>query len=188
MADAPDDTSTPDPTEGTPTADPTDPADTDWKAEAEKWKALSQKHEKNAKGNAAKARELETAQRAGMSELDRALAEARDAGFTDGRTKGLEREVAAELKAAAAGRPVDVDALLEAVDLTKFVTDDGEPDTAALASLVDRIAPASTETPGTAPLTPLDLGQGTPTSKVDTALDAFTRELAEKVGATPPTR
>ncbi len=75
--------------------------------------------------------------------------------------------VDAELRAAAAGRPIQVDALLEAVDRGRFITDDGDVDRKALAAWVDRIAPASEPAP--TPVPSFDGGIRTPASNNSTA-------------------
>jgi hypothetical protein len=160
----------------------------DWKAEAEKFKALHKKQEERAKANATAAKELEALRQSAMSETEKAVAEAREAGIREGRTAGLERIVAAEVRAAAAGRGVDIDALLEGVNVARFVTEDGEPDTDAIGSWVERIAPATTEDPRQSPLSQIDLGQGSQPAKTDPGLDAFTRSLVDKVGGPMPSR
>lgn len=172
MSDAPADTATstdsttPEATDGTD-AKP----DTDWRAEADKWKALAQKHEQRAKGNAKSLADLEKAQRDAMTDQDRAIAEARDAAFAEGRAIGLGREVAALVRAAAVGRIADVDALLEGLDASRFVTDDGEADAKAVQAWVDKVAPAKPE--GQQPLgAGIDLGQGSPNSTTPIGDDA----------------
>lgn len=157
MTDAP---STPAP-EATPAATP--PPDTgtetppaDLAAEVAKWQGLARKHEERAKANAAAAKELEQVRQASMSDLEKAVAVARTEATTEAlRTVGA-RLVDAEVRVAAAGRNVDVDALLEGLDRARFVGDDGEPDRKAIAAWVDRIAPKPAEG---APGFP-DLGQG----------------------------
>ena len=77
-----------------------------------------------------------------MNDTDKAVAKAK----AEARAEAL-REVAGEraldkIRAAAAGRSVDVDALLEGIDPAKFLDDDGEPDTKAITAWVDRVAPA----------------------------------------------
>jgi membrane protein involved in colicin uptake len=101
------------------------------------------------------AAELEKFQQAAMTETEKAIAAARQEATAETiRTFGS-RLVDAEVKAAAAGRGVDIDALLEGLDRTRFLTDDGEPNAAAIKAWVDRIAPESSATPGV-----VDLGQG----------------------------
>lgn len=152
----------PEATDTTPTTtdagDGTAPDTGALQAEVEKWKALAKKHEERAKGNASKASELERIQREQMTEQERAITEAREAAFAEGRAAGLAREVAAEVRAAAANRIADIDALLEGLDTAKFVTEDGEADTRAIEAWVDRIAPKRTDE---GPLgAGIDIGQG----------------------------
>lgn len=179
MAEATADTATD--TTPEPTDTDTETSDTDLQAEVDKWKALAKKHEDRAKGNAAKARELEELQKAQMTDTERAVAEARDAGRSEALMQVGARLVDAEFRVAAAGRPIDVDALLEGLDRTKFLTDDGEPDTDAVAAWVDRIAPAVTEPDPGAPLSSLDLGQGTRQSTPIGDDKAFERMLTDLV-------
>lgn len=114
---------------------------TDWKAEAEKYKALSRKNEDRAKSNAQAAKELDKVRAAAMSETEKAVAEARAAGAADAAKQAGPRLVRAEFRAAATGS-VDreaLDAYLEDVDLTKFLTEDGEPDIKAIEARIKRL-------------------------------------------------
>lgn len=86
-------------------------------------------------------RELANLRKAAMSDQERAVAEAKAAGATEAARAAAPRLVRAEFRAAAAGQ-VDqqtLDAYLEDVDLTKFVTDDGEPDLKAIAARIKRL-------------------------------------------------
>ena len=121
-------------------------SDKDWQAEAEKWKALSRKHEN---ANAASVKELEQLRTAQMSDSEKAIAEAEKRG-RDVALKELRADMArARLQAAAAGKVADVDALVELVDISRLVTDDGVDD-AAIAATIERfakVAPASQPAP-----------------------------------------
>lgn len=129
---------------------------TDWKAEAEKWQALSRKNEERAKSNGDAAKELEKLRQASMSDQEKAVAVAVEAAKAETmRTVGA-RLVDAEVKAAAAGRTVDVEALLEGLDRSRFLDDSGEPNTKAITAWVDRIAPVTEPSKPGFP----DLGQG----------------------------
>lgn len=127
--------------------DPPDPA-----ADAEKWKTQSRKWEDRAKANASAAKELAALKASTMTDQEKAV----EAAKAEARSEALKtvgvRLVDAEVKAACAGRKVDVSALLEGLDRTKFLTDDGEPDSDAIAKWVDKVAPSKAG--------PLDLGQG----------------------------
>lgn len=103
--------------------------------------------------------ELEKARQASMSEQEKAVAQAK----TEGRTEAL-REAGAgrvedAVRAAAGGRNVDVDALLDGLDRSKFLGDEGNPDREAITAFMDRLAPAPTQR-GDGFTVP-DLAQGT---------------------------
>ena len=133
-----------------------DTEQTDYEAEAKKWQALARKHEERAKANSNAAKELEELRKASMTEQEKAV----EAAKAEARTAALRevgnRIVDAEFRAAAAGRldKERVDALLEGLDRSRFITDDGEVDTEKVAAYVERITPEPTQ-PG-----PVDLGQG----------------------------
>lgn len=123
-------------------ADPTPDPAADTAAEIEKWKKLSRKHEDQAKANAAAAKELETLRQSSMTDQQKAVETAK----AEARTEAL-REVGgklaeASIRVAAAGRNVDVDALIEGIDASKFLDDAGDPDTKAITAWVDKVAPA----------------------------------------------
>lgn len=128
-------------TETTATTETTETDVKDWKAEAEKWQAHSRKMEERAKGNANAAKELEKVRADAMSETEKAVAAARAAGAAEAAQKAGPRLVRAEFRAAAAGT-VDkqtLDAYLEDVDLGKFLTEDGEPDSKAIEARIKRL-------------------------------------------------
>ena len=107
---APDAPSGGDTTEAQGTPDAADAAagteQTDWEAEARKWKDLSRKNEARAKDNAEKARLYDKAQEHGKSELQKALQAAQKA---ESRAAALEAQVLRAKVAAAKG--VDADLL-----------------------------------------------------------------------------
>lgn len=129
------------------------PEEVDWKAKYEEQREHSRTWEKRAKDNSDAAKKLAEVERQAMSDAEKAVAEARD----EARKQAL-AEVGAELvdanvRAAAAGRNVDVDTLLSGLDRSQFLGDDGKPDTAKITDWVGKIAPAAK--PAAA-----DLGQG----------------------------
>lgn len=79
-----------------------------------------------------------------MSPDEQALEDAREAARAEERTKNAARLLAAEVRAAAAGRLDDEQrsTLLDGLDASKFLTDDGEVDTEKVKRLVDGLAPA----------------------------------------------
>lgn len=127
-------TGAPDSDSSTDTATAPVQADKDWEAEAAKWKALSRKHEN---ANAQALKELEHLRTAQMSDAEKAIAEAERRG-REAATAELSKQLAeARLRAAASGRVSDVDALVELVDVSKFVTENGVDD-AAIAATIER--------------------------------------------------
>lgn len=113
-------------------ADPPKPSatdDKDWKAEAEKWKALSRKNEDQAKANAEAARKLADLETAQQTEAEKLAAKA-DAA--EKRAADLiARTAKAEVKALADGFADRDDAVLMLGDLSAYVTD-GDVDTEAI--------------------------------------------------------
>lgn len=158
----------------------TDTGDTtDYKAEAEKWQALARKHEERAKANASAAKELEQVRQSSMSDVEKAVAIARAEERAAVLREAGTRLVDAEVRAALTGRPVDAAALLEGLDRSRFLNDDGDPDVKAIQAWVDRIAPQ------TEPKAPsFDLGQGARGDAPNVALngDPLYRDLINKLG------
>lgn len=116
--------------------------------------------------------ELEKVRQAGLSEQEKAVAEAKASGATEAARAAAPRLVRAELRAAAAEAGLSKDALagfLDYADLSKFVTDDGEPDDKAIAAAVKRL--------GGGKATDFDGGARTPGAK-PTDMNAQIRHLA----------
>lgn len=126
-------------------------------AEIEKWKALAKKHEQRAKENASAAQELEKVRLAAMTDQEKAVAEAVAAARVDTLRSVGARLVDAEVRAVLAGTGIDPEALLEGLDRSRFLDDDGEPLRDEIVKWVNRLAPQP-EVPGSAPFP--DLGQG----------------------------
>lgn len=105
-------------------------------------------------------RELDDVKRQTMTDAEKAIAEAVDKTRANTLAEVGGRLVAAEVKVATSGRNVDADALLDGIDTSKFLGDDGQPDSDAIAAWIDRVAPAPTETNGTPTPAAVDLGQG----------------------------
>jgi len=89
--------------------------------------------------------QLDKLREATQSEQEKALAAARKEGETAARAATMPRLVAAEFKAAAAGRLTteQLAGFIEDLDLTKYLTEDGEVDTERVAKKVDLLAPAT---------------------------------------------
>jgi hypothetical protein len=132
-------TSTTDPAQ--PTAPDTGVVDS--AAEVEKWKALAQKHEQRAKANASAAKELEDLRKQSMTEVEKAAAEAEKRGADSAIKTFGERLVRSDFTAAAArvNPGFDASAVLDDLNLAKFVGEDGEPDAEAIKKAVERLVP-----------------------------------------------
>lgn len=152
---APESTPQPAPQPAQPAPQPAQ--DTDWKAEAEKLTREARKWEDRAKQNTTAANELEKLRKQSMTEQERAVATARDEATREVALRYGGRLVDAEVRAAAVGRAIDVPTLLEGLDRSRFLTDDGEPDVKAIEAWVDKLSPPPPE-----PAKPgfPDLGQG----------------------------
>lgn len=85
--------------------------------------------------------ELKKLREANQTETEKALAEAEQRGKTTALTQVGARLARAELKAAAAGKvdPAALDGFLEYADLSRFVGDDGEPDTKAITAAIKKL-------------------------------------------------
>jgi hypothetical protein len=99
------------------------------KADAEKWKALSRKNEKDKKDAA----------KAGLSDAEKAIEDARASSAKETAQTYGRRLALAEFKAAAAGK-VDLGDLIDDLDMSKFVDEDGEVDVDAIKARVDKYA------------------------------------------------
>jgi hypothetical protein len=84
---------------------------------------------------------LATAQQAAMTDQEKAVAAARAEGKAEAEGAASRRLAAAEFRVAASGRLANPDGALAALDLSKLVGKDGEPDRKAIAALVDQLAP-----------------------------------------------
>lgn len=172
------DTATTETTETTTTDTVTEP-EVDHAKEAEKWKALARKHEEKAKANADAAKKLADLERQNMTDLEAAVDKAKTEARAEVTAQFGGRLASEAVRAAAAGRVADVDALLEGIDPARFLGDDGEPDRDAIGAWVDRIAPAQTDEPDI--VRTLDLGQGaretvaTTTDPLQKALEAISQ-------------
>lgn len=139
-----------------------------WKAEHEKAVAEARKWEDRAKANLGAAKELDTLKRTTMTDLEKAVADARDEGRTLALKEASAALVDAKIEAAATGRlnPAQLASLLDGIDRSKFVDDAGLIDTAKVSKFVDSVAP---------PKGTLDLGQGQRGANTPTDMNALIR-------------
>jgi hypothetical protein len=120
------------------------------------WKHQARKHEQTAKNRAdyddlkAKAAKHDALERELMSDKDKAVAQAKDDADAAARNAYAPKLVAAEFKAAAAGRiPADrLATIIEPLDLAKFLDTAGDVDTDKVSKFVDGIAPTTPEQRG----------------------------------------
>jgi hypothetical protein len=160
-----------------------------WQAQArsheKQWKALKGTDEGQLKKQLREAqKELETFRQASMTDQEKAVEEAKNWARTETLKQLGTHLVNAEFRAQAAGRDITAErlaVLLEDLDMSKYLTDEGQVDTERVAKKVDALAPKPD--PTAAPTWP-DLGQGArDTSNLALNDDGLTRALAAKVGA-----
>ncbi|MEU5946306.1 hypothetical protein ABZ793_12180 [Micromonospora sp. NPDC047465] len=173
-------------TETTTTETATATETVDWKAEAEKhaaelekWKGLSRKQEERAKANAAAAKELEQLRAAQMTEAEKIAAEAESRGRSAALAEVSQRLVRAEFAARSQGR-IGAD-VLDDLNLAKFLTEDGDVDTAAIDKAVARLAPPAEQETSRKPGPRPDLSQGS-SSTMALNGDPLLEDLKSKLG------
>jgi len=128
------------------------------------------------------ARAAEKARMAAMTESERAVAEAEARGRTAAVTQYGQRLARAEFVAAAArlNSSYDAAAVLDDINLAKYVTDDGEPDVDGIAAAVARLIPVPSANPR--PVGDADLGsRGAPMALNG---DGIEQALKRKLGIT----
>lgn len=158
------------PAEEQPTPQPeVDQSDTDWKAEARKW-------EERAKENKKAAAELDRQRKAAMTESERAVVEAEERGRTAAASEFGKRLATSEIRAAAATVGADLAGVFDYLDLSRFVTDNGEPDDKAIKSFVAGL-PAKDDGRVRAPRP--DLNQGRQTAGPASTADQFAASIGD---------
>lgn len=146
----------------------------DLQAQIEELTKNSRKWEDRAKANGKTATAAEQARLAAMSESERAIEEAKQSARAEAATAFGTRLARTEFDNLAGRRNPDFDtaSALEYVDLTKFLDESGEPDTAAIKAAVARLVP---EPAGGLPS--FDGGSRTATKPAD-----FNQELRRAAG------
>lgn len=153
----------PEPTEPDPAPSPSTPADpapnapatpdTDaaaaLKAEVDKWKHLAQEHEKRAKGNSAAAKELEELRKSQMTEQEKAVAEAKASARSEALAELSAKLVGAEIRAALTGIVPDPAAIIEDLNLSRYVTESGDVDAKQVEALKAKYAALANAKPQT---------------------------------------
>ena len=108
----------------------------DLEAQVAKWKALSQKTEKQAKANDQAVRELGELRKNQLTDQERLVESAKDETRLAVRVEFAGKLVDAELKSSLAGRSLDASALLD-FDKSTFITDGGDVDSDAIGAWVE---------------------------------------------------
>ncbi|HEX4018187.1 MAG TPA: hypothetical protein VHX15_15740 [Frankiaceae bacterium] len=161
-----------DPPEPDPAADPAaQPDTTDWKAQARKWEA-------RAAENKAAAKKLAEIEAANQSAQERAETAAKAA--EDRAQAATLRIASAEVRAALTGIVPDPAAIVEDLNLAKYLTEDGEVDAdkvAALQAKYQALAPAGSRAPRP---NPAQGGSGQPAK----TLTELVADLERKPGKT----
>ncbi len=151
-------------------------------ADLAKWKELARKNEQRAKENASAAKRLAEIEEQSKTETERLL---------DGARKETAQQVRAEIvgtfgqrlarqsfRAAAAQRNPEFDAVavLDDINLARYVGDDGEPDEDAIRAAVERLVPQGGRVRG-------DVGQGVrntaPVAEVRPGMDRLRHAFGE---------
>lgn len=118
-----------------------DPQDHDDQPDDDKddidWKAMARKHERDAKKAT---RELEQVRKANQTDQEKAIEAAKDEGRKSALTEAGQRLAGAEIKAALSGVVPDPKAIVEDLNLAKYVNDDGEVDEDAVKALREKYA------------------------------------------------
>jgi hypothetical protein len=110
-------------------------------------KALdAMKAERNEAAKRAKAleRELEQVRQASMSEAEKAVAEAEQRGRTTAASEFGKRLARSEIRATAADASADLEGVFDYLDLGRFVSEGGEPDTKAIKAFIDGLPKKAT--------------------------------------------
>lgn len=156
------------------------------------WKHYSRQHEATAKSRAdydalkAKADELDQYKAANATEHEKAVKLAADTARAQALLETAPRLVAAEFRAATAGRltPEQLAVILDPLDMSKFLDATGNVDAAKVAAHAAVIAPAAAA--GSAPAAFPNLGQGQRPSGVGPSVSAG-REMFQSQKKPAPT-
>ncbi|MEO3860130.1 hypothetical protein [Acrocarpospora sp. B8E8] len=115
----------------------------DWKAEAEKWQHFSRQHEANWKKATG---ELDRLNKAGMTDAERAVAEAKESGRQEALSSIAEQRAQDKLDVAAARAGVDLTPVKGVLDISKFLAN-GEIDEAAISAFVSQLSSSAPKEP-----------------------------------------
>ncbi|MGN9782757.1 hypothetical protein ACTMTF_15095 [Nonomuraea sp. ZG12] len=115
----------------------------DWEAEAKKWQHFSKKHEANWQKATT---ELAALNQAGMTDAERAVAEAKEQGRKEALDSVITERAQLKLEAAAAKAGVDLTTLMPLLDTSKFLAN-GDVNDAAINEFVTGYAGSAPKAP-----------------------------------------
>jgi hypothetical protein len=142
----------------------------DWKGRARTWE---QRAKQDARELAKAKRELEEVRRSQMSESEKAVEAARAEGEKTGRSAATGLLVQARLEAALAHVDDEArDALIDGVNTARFTTEDGTPDTTAIRTWAEKVAPKRNGS--------VDLGQGRRPASKPTDMNSLIRNAVQR--------
>lgn len=120
-------------------------------------------------------RELAQVRQASMTDAEKAVAEAEARGRSQAVADYGKRLVRSEFAAEAARRNPEFDTatVLDFLDLSRLVGDDGEPDTKAIRAAVERVVPGATRPGG-------DVGQGPRGNEQPQDMNTLIRQMATR--------
>jgi hypothetical protein len=115
----------------------------DYRAEADKWKALARKHEEKAKVNAEKAKGYDELKQSHMTEQEKAVEQAKAEARAEVLRETAPERVRLAFEAIAGSRMTaeQIEEFLEDVDTSKYLTETGAVDRERVGKKVDALAP-----------------------------------------------
>lgn len=183
MAEESENSSTGSETEGKPEAEMVKKADFEaLKAEKDKWQNLSRETEKKFKDIG---KELESFKKKNMDESEMLFHETSQKARSEAISQFGGKLVKAEFKAAAAGRmsETQLNSLLDNVNVSKFMNDDGDIDEKAISDFVDSIVPKVEDVKKPEQKNLFDMGQGARGNGKGEAISLADDDLAKAVMA-----
>jgi hypothetical protein len=107
----------------------------DLAAEVERWKTEARKHEKRARENAGARRELQQLREGNQTEAERVAAAAKEVGRREAQSEFGKRLAQAEIRAALTGVVEDPNLIIDDLDLSRYVDEEGDVDDNAVKGL-----------------------------------------------------
>jgi uncharacterized protein YfcZ (UPF0381/DUF406 family) len=128
--------------------------------ERDKWQHFSRLHEDKWK---TLSKELDDLRKANMPDTERAIEEAKEKARNETLAQVGSRLATAELRAAAAAAGVEIpDSVSQYLDVTRFIGEDGNPNTEAISTFVASLQPKAPKFPQGLGIGPQGSGSGVP--------------------------